>query len=85
MHVILVVDRLGRKVRIYYDFIDGDEADIPVALSSISFDSLAFNIGQDGTGALAYKLPAQIDELIITTDVLDDDDIATLKDHYTSR
>ena len=85
MHVILTVDRLGRKVRIYYDFIDGDEADIPVALSTISFDSLAFNVGQDGTGALAYKLPAQIDELIITTDVLDDDDIAALKEHYTSR
>ena len=83
MHVILTVDRLGRKVRIYYDFIDGDEADIPVALSSISFDSLAFNIGQDGTGALTYKLPAQIDELIITADVLDDDDIAALKTYYT--
>ena len=82
MHVILTVDRPNRKVRIWYDFIDGDEAEIPVALSTISFDSLDFNIGQDGTGVLKYKLPAQIDELIITKDVLDDADIAALKALY---
>ena len=40
-------------------------------------------IGQDGTGALKYKLPAQIDELIITADILDEDDIAALKTYYT--
>ena len=83
MHVILTVDRENRKVRIWYDFIDGDEADIPDALASISFDSLSFNIGQDGTGSLKYKLPAQIDELIITGDVLTETDIAALKAHYT--
>lgn len=83
MHVILVVDRANRKVRLYYDFIDGDERDIPDALASISFDSLNFNIGQDGTGNLAYSLPAQIDELILTADVLTDQDVAALRNHYT--
>ena len=83
MHVILVVDRPNRKVRLYYDFIDGDELDIPATLAGISFDSLAFNIGQDGTGVLEYSLPAQIDELILTGDVLTDQDIAALQNHYT--
>lgn len=83
MHVILVVDRANRKVRLYYDFIDGDERDIPDALASISFDSLNFNIGQDGTGNLSYSLPAQIDELILTADVLTDQDVAALRNHYT--
>lgn len=85
MHVILTVDRENRKVRIWYDFIDGDEADIPEALTSISFDSLDFNIGQDGTGSLAYKLPASMDELIITSDVLSDEDVAALRAHYTAK
>ena len=84
MHVILTVDRANKKVRIWYDFIDGDEADIPDTLSGVSFDSLTFNIGQDGTGVLKYKLPAQVDELIITNDVLGDGDIAALKAHYTA-
>ena len=84
MHVIMTVDRENRKVRIWYDFVDGDEADIPDALAGISFDSLSFNIGQDGTGSLKYKLPAQIDELIITGDVLTEADIAALKAHYAS-
>lgn len=85
MHVILTVDRPNRKVCIYYDFADGDEADIPEALAAISFDSLNFNIGQDGTGKLAYKLPAQIDELIITADVLGESDIAALAAHYSGQ
>lgn len=84
MHVVLVVDRPGRKVRIWYDFVDGDELEIPAALSSIAFDDRSFNIGQDGTGTLSYKLPAQIDELIITRDVLTDADVAALKDYYTA-
>ncbi|MBO4447566.1 MAG: hypothetical protein J5764_05530, partial [Bacteroidales bacterium] len=82
MHVILTVDRENKKVRIWYDFIDGDEVDIPDALKDISFDSLSFNIGQDGTGKLAYKLPAQIDELIITADALNDNAVAALKSYY---
>ena len=84
MHVILTVDRGNKKVRVYYDFVDGHEADIPNALATTSFDSLNFNIGQDGTGALAYNLPAQIDELIITADVLNENDIAALKAHYNA-
>ena len=82
MHVIMSVDRPNRLVRIWYDFIDEDEAPIPEALASISFDSLSFNIGQDGTGSLTYKLPARIDELVITKDVLDEDDVQALKSYY---
>ena len=84
MHVILTVDRENKKVRIYYDFVaDGVESDIPAGLSTISFDDLSFNIGQDGTGKLGYKLPAQMDELILTADVLTEGDVAALKAHYT--
>ena len=82
MHVIMSVDRPNKVVRIWYDFIDGDEAPIPNALASISFDSLNFNIGQDGTGSLSYKLPAWIDDLVITKDVLDDDDVKALRNYY---
>ena len=86
MHVILTVDRENRKVRIYYDFeFEGEDAEIPASLASTSFDSLSLNIGQDGTGALAYKLPAQMDEFIMTSDVLSESDIAALKAHYTSK
>ena len=42
------------------------------------------NIGQDGTGILQYALPAQMDELIITADVLSETDIAALKTYYKS-
>lgn len=83
MHVILTVDRPNRKVRIYYDFIDdGDKADIPAALASTSFDSKSLNLGQDGTGTLEYKLPAQMDEFIMTADVLTEADVAALKAYY---
>ena len=82
MHVIMSVDRPNKVVRIWYDFIDGDEAYIPDALADISFDSLSFNIGQDGTGSLSYKLPAQIDELIITKDVLGEADVEALRNYY---
>ncbi len=83
MHVILTVDRPNRKVRMYVDFIDtGDEVEIPAALADISFDSKSLNIGQDGTGVLQYKLPAQMDEFIMTADVLSEADVAALKAYY---
>ena len=83
MHVILTVDRENRKVRIYYDFaFEGDEAEIPAALAATSFDSLSLNIGQDGTGVLQYALPAQMDEFIMTSDVLGESDVAALKAYY---
>ena len=83
MHVILSVDRENKKVRLYYDFgMEGDEGEIPEALANVSFDALDLNIGQDGTGAYKYKLSAQLDEFIITADVLEEDDIAALKNYY---
>jgi hypothetical protein len=83
MHVILTVDRENRKVRIYYDFtFEGDEAEIPAALASTSFDSLNLNVGQDGTGVLQYALPARMDELILTADVLGEADVDALKTYY---
>ena len=86
MHVILTVDRERRKVRIYYDFIfEENEAEISDALADTSFDSMNLNIGQDGTGELQYALPAQMDELIITADVLSEADVAALRAHYESK
>ena len=83
MHVILTVDRENNKVRLYYDFgMEGDEGEIPEVLADVSFDALDVNIGQDGTGAYKYKLSAQLDEFIITADVLDENTIAALKSHY---
>ena len=86
MHVILTVDRPNRKVRIYCDFaFEGDQAVIPSSLAGTSFDSLALNIGQDGTGNLEYKLPAQMDEFIMTSDVLSEADVAALKAYYNNK
>ena len=85
MHVILTVDREKNEVRIYHDFTDGYGAEIPAVLASASFDSMFFNIGQDGTGALQYSLPAQMDELIITSDVLSEADIAALRAYYSAK
>ena len=83
MHVILTVDRPNRKVHIYIDFIsDGEGAEIPTFLDNVSFDSLNLNIGQDGTGVLEYKLPATMDEFIMTSDVLSEEDVAALKAYY---
>ena len=82
MHVILVVDRKANKARIYYDFNLDVESDIPAELRNVSFDALDLNIGQDGTGHYNAKLAAQLDEVIITSDVLDDKDVAKLKAYY---
>jgi len=51
-------------------------------LRNVSFDALDLNIGQDGTGHYNAKLAAQLDEMIITSDVLGEDDIAKLKAYY---
>ena len=86
MHVILTVDRPNRKVRIYYDFtFEGDESVIPSSLANTSFDSMSLNIGQDGTGNLEYKLPARMDEFIMTSDVLSEADVAALKAYYNKK
>ena len=83
MHVILTVDRPSRKVHIYLDFIsDGAGEEIPTFFDNVSFDSLNLNIGQDGTGSLEYKLPAQMDEFIMTSDVLSEADVAALQAYY---
>ena len=82
MHVALVVDRQVDKVRIYYDFKQEAEFSIPETLKTVPFDALDLNVGQDGTGHYGDNLPAQIDEMIITGDVLAETDIAAMKAHY---
>ena len=82
MHVALVVNREKNVVRIYYDFKLEVEASISAAMRDVSFDALELNIGQDGTGRYSSKLPAQLDEMIITADVLSDADMDALKEYY---
>lgn len=82
MHVILVVDREKQQVRIYEDFGLEGWGDIPAALRDVSFDALSLRIGQDGMGTYGDHLAAQLDEFILTADVLSDEDIAALKDYY---
>ena len=59
---------IGRKFRI------GDDESPALIRTEI--------IGQDGTGKLEYNLPAQMDEFIMTADVLSEADIANLKAYY---
>ena len=82
MHLILVVDREKQQVRIYEDFVLEGWGDIPTALRDVSFDALALRIGQDGLGTYGDHLAAQLDEFILTADVLDEDDVAALKAFY---
>lgn len=82
MHLILVVDREKQQVRIYEDFVLEGWGDIPAALRDVSFDVLALRIGQDGLGTYGDHLAAQLDEFILTADVLDEDDVAALKAFY---
>lgn len=82
MHVILVVDRSANVVRIYEDFEMQAEDGIPASLQTVSFDALPLNIGQDGRGQYKFKLAAQLDEFLLTADVLSDEDIAALKAYY---
>ena len=82
MHVILVVDRVTNKVRIYEDFSLKVEGSIPAALQTTSFDALELNIGQDGKGTYKYRLPAQLDDFILTADVMDGAAVAALKVYY---
>jgi hypothetical protein len=82
MHVILVVDREKNKVRLFYDFASELDYDIPESLRKVSFDALDLNIGQDGTGHYGAHLAAQLDEFIITSDALSDEDVAKLKAYY---
>ena len=82
MHVALVVDRKAQQVRIYEDFTLQGRGAIPEALQNVSFDALPLRIGQDGTGTYKHRLPAQMDEFILTADVLSEADIAALKAYY---
>ena len=83
MHVVLTVDRPNRKVHIYIDFIpDGEGGELQTFFDNVSFDSMNLNIGQDGTGVLQYSLPAEMDEFIMTSDVLSAEDVAALRTYY---
>lgn len=82
MHVVLTVDRVSKSICFYIDFIEVGRFDIPAFFSGKSFDALDLNIGQDGKGDYSYRLPAQIDEMIITSDVLSAEDVAALRKYY---
>ena len=92
MHVIVTVDRVNNKIRLYYDFTltserteegkESKEGEIIDELKDVAFDALDLNIGQDGTGAYENCLAAQLDEFIITADVLDENDVKALQQHY---
>lgn len=82
MHVALVVDRKAQQVRLYEDFTLQGQGTIPEALRDVPFDALPLRIGQDGTGTYKHRLPAQLDEFILTADVLTEADIASLKAYY---
>lgn len=85
MHVVLTVDRASQIVRFYIDFKEVGNYNIPSYFISKSFDALDLNIGQDGKGDYRYKLPAQIDEMIITSDVLSAEDVTALKKYYQQK
>lgn len=82
VHVILTVDRIAGKVKIFYDFEKAAEAEIPSALTDIVLDALDFNIGQDGTGKYPSQLSAMLDDFILYSDAMSDAEIVGLKGYY---
>ncbi len=83
IHVALVMDRKSQQVRLYEDFTLQGQGTIPEALRDVPFDALLpLRIGQDGTGTYKHRLPAQLDEFLLTSDVLTEADIAALKEYY---
>lgn len=82
MHLALTVDRKNAVVCFYIDFKLECKYSFSSLWQEVPFDAEALNIGQDGTGCYGDKLPAQLDEMIITSDILTEADIAALKEHY---
>ena len=73
--MIIFFGAAGKTVDKDTPIVDGDNRDV-------AFDALPLRIGQDGTGAYSDHLAAQLDEFILTADILSDEDIAALKSYY---
>lgn len=73
--MIIFFGAAGKTVDKDTPIVDGDNRDV-------AFDALPLRIGQDGTGAYSDHLAVQLDEFILTADILSDEDIAALKSYY---
>lgn len=82
-HVVVVVDRSANKIRFYQDFAFDAEIPLDSSLWNTSFETDYWTtIGRDGPGNSGRNLPAIIDELIVTKDVLTASDVAAMKTYY---
>lgn len=62
--------------------VTADHGGTPSGWTTVAFDALNLNIGQDGTGSYSKKMAAQLDEMIIVRGILKDTEIAAMKEHY---
>lgn len=82
MQVVLSVDREGNKVDIYIDYKLVASEPLTQELSSCSIDALELYIGQDGTGKYVYSLPAELDEFVVCSRALTQQDVSALESYY---
>lgn len=82
-HTLLTVDRNSSKVKLYINFILVADEQLASDFDSVSFDTnMPFTIGQDGTGAFPHSLRSEIDDLIIFTEALNNEEIKALSEYY---
>ncbi len=85
-HTLLVVDRAKSTVSLYINFkLVSTEAIADSFTPSDSFDGMkgqSFNLGNDGTGNLQYRLDAKLDDLILYGDAMTAEQVTKLADYY---
>ena len=85
IHILQVVDKENKKVRIYMNFKEVYVADIYESLEDDIDTEFPFNIGNDGLGTFSndrYHQNIYIDDLMIFGDALIDSEIEKLSEYY---
>ena len=81
-HVILSVAHKEHSVTVIYDFEKCTTQLFDSALKTVTFDALAFCIGQDGTQKYTHSLDAAIDDMLIFNGCFTVEDAQKLKKMY---
>ncbi len=85
IHILQVVDKENKKVRIYMNFKEVYEADIFENLEDDIDTDFPFNVGNDGLGTFSndrYHQDIYIDDFVIFGDVLNENEIKKLLEYY---
>lgn len=82
VHATLCVDRNKNEATFWYDFKKLSTTALPEEMKTGDLDSASFNIGRDGTGKYPRGLSAEIDEFIITSEIISDAICEEMREYY---